>query len=370
MRLQISNVILKQGEANFRYDADITQGITGVFGPSGSGKTTLMNVICGLTPSQSGRIVFNDRVLYDHEKGVCIPPHQRHVSVVFQEHNLFPHLNVEKNLRYSEPYIKKEKKIVNMDSVVELLDIEPLLGKRPAQLSGGERQRVAIGRALLAQPRILLLDEPFSNLDRNRRRQIISYLLKINRRFDIPLLIISHDLEDILKMTRFLLIVEKGKISAAGDYLDIADAGLAANLISHRRFINTLELVHAHYDEQENVNYFSLNGRFENAILTTNSTLFKDKQNRHNAVRLCIFPDDIALSRHRVESTSIQNQIEGRVVRINNMEGTCYVTLDCGVLLIAEITQKSMLQMGIEIGQTLYGLVKAKAIEVIHIYKN
>lgn len=370
MRLRISDVALKQGESEFCYHADITRGITGIFGPSGSGKTTLLNVICGLVPPESGRIVFNEHILFDHDKGICVPPHKRHIGVVFQEHNLFPHLNVEKNLRYSEPYVRTQKKIVSMDAVVELLDIASLLGKRPVQLSGGERQRVAIGRALLAQPRILLLDEPFSNLDRNRRRQIISYLLKINRAFGIPLLIISHDLEDILKLTRSLLIIEEGRISASGDYLDIADAGMASNLITHKRYINTLELVHVHYDEQESVNYFSLDGRFENTILTTNSTLFKEEQNRHNAVRLCVFPDDIALSRHKVQSTSIQNQIEGRVVRINNMDGTCYVTLDCGVRLIAEITQKSMLQMGIEIGQTLYGLIKAKAIEVIHIYKD
>jgi molybdate transport system ATP-binding protein len=369
MRLQIENVALRRQERTFRFNADITAGITGVFGRSGAGKTTLMNVICGMAPLESGRVVFNGDVLFDKGKGIFVPPHKRQIGVVFQDHALFPHLTVEKNLRYSEPYIRKRRKIVSIDAVVELLDIARLLRKRPDALSGGERQRVAIGRTLLAGPRILLLDEPFSNLDSDRRKQIISYLIKINHAFDIPLLIISHDLEDILKLTRFLLIIEDGRISAAGNYLDIANSGAAADLITHKRFINIVELIHTAHIEEENLNYLSKDGRPENNVFIINSNRFNNGA-LNRKVRLSIFPDEIALSREQISRTSIQNQVAGRVLKVQNVAGSCYVTVDCGVPLVAEITERSRSAMGIEAGQTLYCLIKAKAVEVIHIYEN
>jgi molybdate transport system ATP-binding protein len=370
MRLEIENIALRLQEMSFFFNADITAGITGIFGPSGAGKTTLVNALCGMVPLTSGRLVFNGDVLFDKDRGILVPPHKRNIGVVFQEHALFPHLTVDKNLCYSEPYTRKRERIVTLDAVLELLDIAPLLHKMPDQLSGGERQRVAIGRTLLAQPRILLLDEPFSNLDCNRRKQIISHLLKINRAFDIPLLIISHNLEDILKLTRSLLIIEQGKISAGGDYLDIADAGLAAGLITHRRFINTLELIHTRYQAPDNLNHFSTDGTDENNILITNSNLFEDRGVQNRKVRLCIFPDDIALSREKVEMTSIQNQIPGTVVKLQDVAGSCYVTVDCGVRLVAEITPHSRAQMKVDIGQPLYCLIKAKAVQVVHIYES
>jgi molybdate transport system ATP-binding protein len=368
MKLHIDDIRLRLAENTFYFNVDVKDGITGIFGLSGAGKTTLMKIIAGIQNADSGRLTFNERVLFDKQKKINVPPNKRNMGVVFQESFLFPNLTVEKNLRYSEPYTKKQKKVIDFDSVIELLDIQNLLSKMPAQLSGGERQRSAIGRALLSQPRMLLMDEPFSNLDRDRRRQIISYLLEINRRFEIPLLIISHDLEDILKLTRSFIIIEQGSIRTAGNYLDIADSGTAPELISHKRFINVVELIHAEYKEEESLNCFSPDGNPANTVLTANSEYFADPLVRGRKVRLCIFPDDIALSKKPILDISIQNQLKGKITAFRGGSSSCFVSIDCGVELTAEITRQSQKEMRLEVGQDIYCLIKAKAVEIVHIY--
>ncbi len=370
MNLRIENIKHNFGAVHFHYNADISDSITGIFGFSGSGKTTLMNIIGGIETPKSGHIAFNNRVLFDRERKINLPENKRNIGIVFQDNYLFPHLNVQQNLLYSKPYVKDRKQVITFNTVVELLDIEPLLNKKPLQLSGGERQRVAIGRTLLSQPELLLMDEPFSNLDRNRRKQIISYLLKINNQFGIPLLIISHDLEDILKLTRSFLIINNGEVLAAGNYLDIADRGAAPDIISHKRYINILELYHTSYQEDENLNFFSTEKNLSKPLLKTNSNWFSNKQFQGRKVRLCIYPDDIALNGEPIENTSIQNQLKGIVSKIRYKDNSCFVTVDCGVDLVAEVTDSSVKKMQIEIGRPVYCLIKAKAIEVIHIFKD
>ena len=369
MKLHLDNVKLRLGENDFLFNTEIQEGITGIFGPSGAGKTTLMKVIAGIETIQSGRLVFNDRVLSDMKKRHHVSPSRRNMGVVFQEHFLFPHLTVEKNLRYSEPYLKKRRKVIAFDAVVQLLDIQGLLSKMPFQLSGGERQRVAIGRALLSQPQMMLMDEPFSNLDRDRRRQIISYLLEINRRFEIPLLIISHDLEDILKLTRSFVILDRGCIRTTGHYLDIADSGAAPELISHKRFINVLELTHSHYDEAGRINYFVNNDASPPAVLAADSDSFAGKPDRGKTVRLCIFPDDIALSKRPISDISIQNQLNGKITGLKEHRSACFVFIDCGIPLTAEITLQSQKEMQLSVGKEIFCLIKAKAVEVVHVYR-
>ncbi len=259
---------------------------------------------------------------------------------------------------------------MSFDTVLELLDIHHLLDKKPCQLSGGERQRVAIGRTLLSQPELLLFDEPFSNLDRDRRKQIISYLLKINHQFGIPLIIISHDLEDILKLTQSMLIINKGTVQAYGNYLDIADSGVANDIISHKRYINILELYHVTYNADEYINTFSTDKDFTMPLLKTNSSRFSNSQFRGKKVRLCIYPDDIALTCEPVKNISIQNQLKGTVRKISFKENSYFVTVNCGIDIVAEVTKSAIEKIGIQPGKSIYCLIKAKAIEIIYIYEN
>ncbi|MBN2803902.1 MAG: molybdenum ABC transporter ATP-binding protein [Deltaproteobacteria bacterium] len=366
MKLSIKQASLRLGELEFNYNGEIDGGIFGVFGVSGSGKSTLMKLICGIEKADSGSMVFNDTIFFDLEKGIYLPPHKRNVGVVFQEHYLFPHLTVEENLRFGMRFTKGEK--ISFSKVITLLDLEPLLNKKPSLLSGGERQRAAIGRALLQQPEMLLLDEPFSNLDRKRRHQIISYLIKIYNRFDIPLLIISHDLEDILKLTQSMIIVEKQSILAAGEYLNIAKRGIMPELITPKRFINTIKLYHQEYLHKKGVNHFGLSPDGE-TLLTTNSGYFKDGRQCGSLVKIAIAPDDIALSKDICANISIQNQLKGVVTNILHMNDSFYVTIDCGVDLISEITPGALYNLDVKIGIEFYCLFKAKAVEIIHIYE-
>jgi molybdate transport system ATP-binding protein len=346
---------------------EITNSITGVFGLSGSGKTTLMNIICGIETPKSGRLTFNDRVFFDKEKKIAVPANKRNIGVVFQEHYLFPHKTIKANLCYSKRYIKGKQEMISFDQVVDLLEIRPLLEKKPAQLSGGERQRVAIGRTLLSQPDLLLMDEPFSNLDRNKRKQIISSLLKINNQFGVPLLIISHDLEDILKLTRSLLIIDNGEVLASGEHLEIGDLGLAPSLVTPRRFLNIFELYHLLYSKEEELHEFSLS-KGTGPVLKTSSKWFKEGIEKDNKVRFCIYPENIALNNQRIKHTSVQNQIKGIVSHVRYTEKSCFVSVDCGIVLVAEITRASLKKLDIQVGEPIYCMIKAKAIEVLHIY--
>lgn len=187
-------------------------GITAIFGVSGAGKTSLINAISGLTLPQQGSIRLNNRVLSDAENGVNLPPEKRRVGYVFQDARLFPHYRVRGNLQYGMAKSMRPQ----FDSLVQLLGIEPLLSRFPWSLSGGEKQRVAIGRALLTAPEILLLDEPLASLDIPRKRELLPYLQKLAKQVDIPLLYVSHSLEEILHLADNVLVLDQGKVKAFG----------------------------------------------------------------------------------------------------------------------------------------------------------
>lgn len=369
MKLELKNITHRLGLNSFSYNTTITNDITGIYGPSGAGKTTLLNCIAGIEKPLSGSIVFNDKTLFHHDEGINTPVNKRNLGVVFQDNYLFPHLTILQNLNYSKPYIKNRTRYIDFDKVVSLLGIEDLLTKKPNQLSGGEKQRVAIGRTLLSQPELLLFDEPFSNLDRRKRKQIISYLLKINHQFKIPLLIISHDLEDILKLTNHLLIINNGCIEAAGDYLNISEEGHVPDIICHKRYINIFEAYCSGFDVHEKQVSFSASPSSHNKLhLSQSTSMLQNNMQLGQRIRLCLHPDDIALANNRVEGVSIQNQLKGRITQIISSRGSHYVTVDCGFVLVAEVTQAAVKTLQLELGQTVYCLIKAKAIEVVHSY--
>ena len=188
------------------------RGITAIFGVSGAGKTSLINAISGLTRPQSGRIVLNDRVLNDAEQRIWLSPDKRRIGYVFQDARLFPHYKVRGNLRYG----MAKSMAGQFDKLVALLGIEHLLDRLPSSLSGGEKQRVAIGRALLTAPELLLLDEPLASLDIPRKRELLPYLQRLAREINIPMLYVSHSLEEILHLADNVLVLENGNVKAFG----------------------------------------------------------------------------------------------------------------------------------------------------------
>jgi len=203
--------------ADFRLAVDLElelAGITGLFGPSGGGKTTLLRVLAGLERGARGRIVLDGEVWQDDARGVFVPPHRRRVGYVFQDGRLFPHLSVAANLRFAEARVPAPERRLGRDDVIEVLDLAPLLDRRPGRLSGGEAQRVAIGRALLTSPRLLLMDEPLSALDMTRRAEILPYIERLRDAVDLPIIYVTHAIDEILRLAETVVLLAGGGVVA------------------------------------------------------------------------------------------------------------------------------------------------------------
>ena len=204
-------------------------GITAVFGPSGAGKTTLVNAIAGLIAPDRGRIAIDGTVLFDSERRINLAPHRREIGYIFQEGRLFPHFSVSRNLDYGRRMRGLPEDAKQLERIVSLLDIGHLLERRPGKLSGGERQRVAIGRALLTRPRLLLLDEPLASLDAARKREILPYLERMRDEVGAPMVYVSHQAAELRRIATSVVRLEAGRVAAAGgiDLLDPVDADAA-----------------------------------------------------------------------------------------------------------------------------------------------
>lgn len=192
--------------------------ITAILGRSGSGKTTLIHLICGLLRPDSGTISFNNRVFVDTKTHQFLPPHQRQIGCVFQDSRLFPHYKIKQNLTYAMPAKAK----VQFEQLVDLLDLAPLLQRYPHHLSGGEKQRIAIGRALLSQPQLLLLDEPLASLDSLLKQELLHYWHKLSKSIQIPIIYVSHNLNEIKQLSDRVVVLEKGHVSAFFETKDLA----------------------------------------------------------------------------------------------------------------------------------------------------
>jgi molybdate transport system ATP-binding protein len=201
-------------------------GATALFGPSGAGKTSVVNMIAGLLRPDRGRIRLDDTVLFDASAGIDVPPHRRRVGYVFQDGRLFPHLSVRQNLDYGRRMTGQPRDGRQLDHVVALLDIDNLLERRPRLLSGGERQRVAIGRALVMRPRLLLLDEPLASLDAARKREILPYLVRLRDEAGVPMVYVSHVAAELRRIASHVVRLEAGTVVATDgvELLHEADA--------------------------------------------------------------------------------------------------------------------------------------------------
>ena len=205
---------------------ETTAGVTGLFGASGGGKTTITSMIAGLIAPDRGRITLADNVLFDSEQRINVPAHRRHIGYVFQEGRLFPHLTVAANLDYGRRMSRLASDAAELQRIVTLLDIGHLLERRPGRLSGGERQRVAVGRALLMRPRLLLLDEPLASLDSARKREILPYLERLRDESSVPMVYVSHHAGELRRIATHVVRIDAGRATAVGgkELLDDADA--------------------------------------------------------------------------------------------------------------------------------------------------
>lgn len=296
----------------FCLDVDLTlpsQGVTAIFGRSGAGKSSLINLIAGLATPNSGKICLNGRTLFDRQAKVNLAPEKRRIGYVFQEPRLFPHYTVEKNLHYGRKYRLTEKNkrtdFLSFSQMVDLLDIAPLLSRFPDSLSGGEKQRVAIGRALLSAPEMLLMDEPLSALDLPRKRELLSYLSTLAQQVAIPILYVSHSLDEIIQLADYLLLLERGKVSAFDRTANVLQSEAFRAWQPRGEKITLLTLPPRHFSDE----YQQL------GLALGQQTIWLDCLSPPQTIssRLCLHSHEISLSLEKPHQTSSRNVLFGMV---------------------------------------------------------
>lgn len=358
MRLEI-DASLQQGDFNFKIDTVIDQDTAGIFGASGAGKSTLLHLISGLKRPDSGRIILNDRVFVDTAAKTFIEPHKRGIGLVFQDGRLFPHMNVKKNLLFGSKRNRLQK--LDFKHIVETLELDHLLQRHPVNLSGGERQRVAIGRALLSAPELLLFDEPFSAIDISMRLELLPFLSRIHNEYSIPLLMISHDLPELLNLTDHLLIIENGRLLNQGVCSDLLfDDSCMRRLLNSGATSSFNGRIIARNPA---------NGTSRIEIIPTDPTSNTPVEifGPYNAdilageyIRGQLAPQDIILSAAPVEYISAQNQLRATITRTRILEDRALVEIDAGgVKFLTEVTIKSNTDFLYAVGSNVWVLFKA-----------
>jgi molybdate transport system ATP-binding protein len=329
--------------------------VTALFGRSGSGKTTRLNVIAGLVQPQRGRIAVDGEVLYDSAARLDVPVHRRRIGYVFQEDRLLPHLSVRQNLLYGRRFAAGNG--IAPDGVIELLGLGTLLERRPRELSGGEKQRVAIGRALLASPRLLLMDEPLASLDAPRKSEILYYVERLRDELRLPILYVSHSIEEVVRLADVVVLLSEGRV------LDTGPVAEMAARMELRAYLGRFEggaVVEATVAEQDLASGLArLDFQGGSLYAPDVDALVGEK------VRVRIRARDVSLATVRPQSISMLNVIAGTVAALGEPAGASVdVRVDAGGTdLIARITRRSVAELGLEPGRSVFALVKAVAID-------
>ncbi len=351
MSLQLS---IQHGFGDFQLDVDVTAppGVTVLFGPSGSGKTTLVNAVAGLLRPNRGRIVADDWELMDSASGHWLPPHRRRLGYIFQEGRLFPHLTVRQNLLYGKWFAPRVAQPQTFDRVVEMLGIGHLLARRPGALSGGEKQRVAIGRALLAEPKLILADEPLAALDEARKAEILPYFERLRDEVAIPILYVSHSSTEVARLATTVIALRDGRVAAFGPPEHVLGDVTAVGVRAVASVLRARVVAH-HAD-----------GLSELATSAGPLYLPRVKEKPGAMIRVRIVANEVILSREAPEGLSALNILRGTITEIQPGRGpAARVILALGEeRLIARLTQRSVQALGLEPGQSCHAILKAVAV--------
>ncbi|QUC05188.1 molybdenum ABC transporter ATP-binding protein ModC [Aggregatibacter sp. oral taxon 513] len=325
-----------------------SQGVTALFGLSGSGKSSLINLVSGLINPDEGVIALNDRELFNSAENVCVPINQRNIGYVFQDARLFPHYTVNGNLRYGMKNTSKDE----FNYIVELLGIGHLLKRYPITLSGGEKQRVAIGRALLTDPEILLMDEPLSALDLPRKRELMNYLERLSKEINIPILYVTHSLDELLRLAERVVLLTNGKVEAYDVLESIWESPLFLPWKQENEQSAVLSLPVFMHNPSYKMTALSIGD--QNIWINQVEAQINEK------VRICIHSSDVSISLNKVEQSSIRNTLYGRIVKILELENRVDLKLDIGGKhLWASISKWSFHDLALQLGQLVYAQIKA-----------
>ena len=353
MTLQIT---LQHRFAGFALDVafEAPAGVTALFGRSGSGKTTVINAVAGLLRPDRGRIVVSGETLLDTARGVNLPPHRRRIGYVFQDARLFPHLTVRQNLLYGRWFAPRQQGIAE-ERIVDLLGIAPLMARRPGALSGGEKSRVAIGRAILSNPRLLLLDEPLAALDEARKAEILPYLERLRDELHLPILYVSHAMAEVARLANTVVLIDAGRVTAAGRTAEILADPAAAHGLGLRE---AGALLTARIAAQDADGLTRLDSAAGSVWLPRVAAPVG------TVLRIRILAQDVMLALTRPEGISALNILPATVRDIRQGDGPgALVRLDAGgEVMLARVTRRSATALALAPGVPVFAILKAVSV--------
>ncbi|MDY6943621.1 MAG: molybdenum ABC transporter ATP-binding protein [Pseudomonadota bacterium] len=330
-------------------------GITALFGPSGCGKTTLLRILAGLETEARGELRFGGEIWMPPTGKRLTPTHERRIGLVFQDALLFPHLTVQGNLNYAQKRIPPGVARIAPDEVIEFLKLGPLLSRRSIALSGGQAQRAALARALVSSPRLLLLDEPLAGLDNDARAEILPFLRAIQRRFAIPMVYVSHELDEVVQLADYMILMDQGRVTHEGALAELASAtdtplatGPEAGVILEGRI--------SRHDAA-----FALTAV---RIGTVEFWIAHPQDNSDKPVRIRILASDVSVSLQRPEQSSILNVFHATVKAIKHESPAhALVTVNTGGnTLLARLTKRSVAELALRPGATVFAMIKSAAV--------
>ncbi|MFK0385826.1 molybdenum ABC transporter ATP-binding protein [Agrobacterium sp. NPDC090273] len=344
---------------SFALDASFESqsGVTALFGRSGSGKTSMVRIIAGLLRPENGQVSLDGEVLADSEKKLFVPVHKRRFGYVFQEARLFPHLSVAQNLNYGKWFTSAKLTTADDRRIIEMLGIDHLLQRHPNKLSGGEKQRVAIGRALMSSPRLLLMDEPLASLDEARKAEIIPYLERLRDEMNIPIVYVSHSIQEVARLADNIVVMKDGKIETQGKAADVLARPALSVHLERREAGSIVSGRLDSFDAQHNLAAV----RLSNVVLQVPAK----SGTAGAAVRVLIPARDVMLATVRPEGLSALNILEGTIADITaSGDGMVTVQVDCGGNLIqSRITDLSRDRMQLEPGKPIHAIIKSAALD-------
>ena len=351
------DIRLARGDFSLRFDAELQlEGITAVFGPSGAGKTSLLRVIAGLEKRAEGRVALGGELWQDTDGNVMVPAHARHLGFVFQDARLFPHLSVEGNLLFAAERARRRNGAeTSMSAVVQALDLKKLLGRKPDTLSGGEIQRVAMGRALLTAPRIMLLDEPLSALDLRRKAEIIPYVERLAGEFGVPVLYVTHNVDEVARLASSMVLLAEGRLAAMGGVAEVLERVELWSITGRLEAGSVLEAIAG--ETLDGMTSLDVEGEALRvpAIGVSAGT----------PVHLRVQARDVAVACERPGQLSIRNVLPATLLSIQFSEAPFVeLLLDVhGRHLRSRVTREAVEDLGLREGQPVFALIKSVAFE-------
>jgi len=337
-----------------------TPGVVALFGPSGCGKSTTTNIIAGLLRPDRGRVMLGDTLLLDTHERIDVPAERRRIGYVFQDAKLFPHLSVAANLRYGEKRAVG-RRYVNFDEIGHLLDLTFLMGRRTHQLSGGERQRVAIGRALLSQPQLLLLDEPLAALDRERREEVLPYLESLRDQLSIPMVYVSHQFDEVLRLATHVVLMQSGTVLAQGSIGEISIDRHLRSIIGPDAVGAIIDGVVVGEDDASGMTRLRVGQgelKVQTAAMAPGTTL-----------RIQLLARDIIVATQMPRHLSVRNCLPGIVKSVEGDDGNSdLISIDIGgEQILARVTKAASRELSLAPGLPVWALVKSVTLRGIPI---